>query len=281
MIYLVLSALLYVINNFYWKHNLNLQINEFTLIFNRAIYTVLISLILNIVIPTGIFELTLINHLSVCIASFLGALGLIFMVRGLKLNQLNQLGIYNLFGALISLLIVEFYITSYHILAYPLIFLTLYGYVLCIYPIRGHTFSKLNLNFLGMVICFTASSFIHWMNLKNIHPIYVCLNQEVIVLTSSLVWIKLFNKSPKIIVKSIFHQIHIILSAFIILGALCIGYFALQKVDPFMVNLVYLTIGPITFLIGIIVFRESIKFRKVIGILAMTMGISILYMIQN
>ena len=281
MIYSVVSALLYVVNNFFWKHNLNLQINEFSLIANRAIYTVGISVFLNFVINTGISELTLKDHLYACFASIFGSIGLIFMVRGLRQSPLNQLGIYNLLGALISLLIVKFFISNYDAISYLLIVLTFSGYLLFIHPIKRDTFFRLNFNFLMMVFFFTVSTFIHWFNLNNIHPFYVCLNQEVIVLVTSVFWIKLFNKTKKNSIKSTGYQINLALSALIILAALCFGYFGLQKVDPLMVNLIYLTIGPITFLVGISFLKEAYQYQKIIGILIITVCIITLYFIEN
>jgi drug/metabolite transporter (DMT)-like permease len=67
----------------------------------------------------------------------------------------------------------------------------------------------------------------------------------------------------------------------IILGALCFGYFGLQRVDPLMVNLIYLTIGPITFLIGITVLREAYQYQKIIGILIITVSMIKLYFIES
>lgn len=251
------------------------------MIANRAIYTVVISVFLNFLINTGISELTLKDHLYVCFASVFGAIGLIFLVRGLRQNQLNQLGIYNLLGALISLLIVKVYISNYDAVSFLLIVFTFSGYIIFIYPIKWDTFFRLNSNFLIMVFFFTASTFIHWFNLHTIHPFYVCLNQEVIVLVTSVIWIKFFNKTQKISIKSTRYQINIALSALIILGALCFGYFGLQRVDPLMVNLIYLTIGPITFLIGITVLREAYQYQKIIGILIITVSMIKLYFIES
>jgi drug/metabolite transporter (DMT)-like permease len=100
-------------------------------------------------------------------------------------------------------------------------------------------------------------------------------------LVTSVIWIKFFNKTQKISIKSTRYQINIALSALIILGALCFGYFGLQRVDPLMVNLIYLTIGPITFLIGITVLREAYQYQKIIGILIITVSMIKLYFIES
>lgn len=96
MHYLLLSALLYALNNFYWKTNLN-KLGAISIIWSRAIFTFLYSIVGLFLADVSIEDITDAytndGHLYLLAASA-GILGLVSMVKGLKGSTLGQLSLF-------------------------------------------------------------------------------------------------------------------------------------------------------------------------------------------
>jgi len=251
-----------VFNNFLWKKLLCFNKNENTIIANRSFYTFLILCILTLCyndqIPLGVL-----SHIQVSVASLMGGLGLIFMIRGLSKTDLQYYSIYNLLGTFLTFFLtwlLNDVITFWLLLSFVVI---VFGYILFIWPMNRKIFLELNANFLWMILFFTLSTFLHWYNVKSISPIYVAFNQEFFVLLMSLTGIFVFQKK-KLKVQGLFlrEQLTIVLAACVITGALLTGYFALKDLPVLTNNLVTLIISPLTFLVGVLFLKEKFDYQK-------------------
>jgi uncharacterized membrane protein len=102
MIFLILSILLYSINNYFWKKILS-DTNIWFVIALRSLFTIILCLLLSCFIYSELLNTISWHQLkSILIASLLGALGLICMVSALKNGSLRQLGVFNLLTVFIT-----------------------------------------------------------------------------------------------------------------------------------------------------------------------------------
>ena len=102
MIYLLVSALLFAINNVLWKWVVN-DYYPLQVIFKRSIITVFIGFsVVLFSYDNHIFYSTLAQAAYVNLACLVGALGLVFMIYALKNSSLSMFIHYSLFGATVS-----------------------------------------------------------------------------------------------------------------------------------------------------------------------------------
>ena len=98
MIWLLLSALFYAVNNLLWKFFVDNE-QPLQLITRRAVFTTLIALAALVLSGVKLVTITSNPHIYIVLAgSVLGATGLIFMVSFLKQGSLGLLGYYSLLG---------------------------------------------------------------------------------------------------------------------------------------------------------------------------------------
>ena len=102
MFLVFLSIILYTINNLLWKNILSLT-SKWIIITTRSFTTFIIgTTIITVLFPEIITALSLMIVYKCTLAAIFGALGLISMISALKEGSLKQLGIYNLFGIVLT-----------------------------------------------------------------------------------------------------------------------------------------------------------------------------------
>ena len=102
MIWLVLSALFFSLNNLLWKNFIRNE-HPLHLISRRAFFTTLFSIIVLFFVEKDVLKYTLhADFATLLIGCILGALGLIFMVTFLKTGSLSLMGYYALLGMTIT-----------------------------------------------------------------------------------------------------------------------------------------------------------------------------------
>ena len=107
MIYILLSIVLFAINNVLWKKNLE-HTSVLFLISFRALFTSLISVLI-IVLFYDKTTISLSNLYKISLGSLLGAIGLFCMLTVVKKTTLQWLGIYNLIGILFTSIYLWFF----------------------------------------------------------------------------------------------------------------------------------------------------------------------------
>jgi drug/metabolite transporter (DMT)-like permease len=268
-----------------WKNILSLT-SKWIIITTRSFTTFIIgTIIITVLFPEIITALSLMIVYKCTLAAIFGALGLISMISALKEGSLKQLGIYNLFGIVLTvsyLVIFENIEIKYYLLGTTLIIL---GFLIYFFSIptenQKENNPKVQILFFIMSVFFAISGLIHWNNLKQgIPAIYSLVNQEFIVFLFGLFGL-IFNKknfSGNIFtqIESIYKQI--ILMAFVILGAVWSGFIGLKNTNPIITSLMALSLPIFTILFGNVFFKEKLKAKTIISIALIALGAFILHL---
>lgn len=283
MEFLILSSLLYAINNLVWKHSLSVS-NLWLIMSSRAFLT---SIIGALFVYFFYFDAFLSMSTSVCIyvvsASVLGALGLFCMVLALRKGTLFQLGVFNL--------LIVFWIASYlyvfediSLENYELsTFLILVGFLCYIAQIKNdnkHGFSyRQLLLFSLMSLSFSVSSLLHWYGLKQSLPAMVSVTiQEFVVFV--MVSLGLLFK-PSVLPLNIRLQLksswpYVVLMAVIIFAAVWTGFTGLQSTNPLMSALISLITPISTIVLGILFYKDRWNYFIILSLLFIASGVYML-----
>lgn len=285
MFLVFLSIILYTINNLLWKNILSLT-SKWITITARSFTTFIIgTIIITVLFPEIITTLSLMIVYKCTLAAIFGALGLISMISALKEGSLKQLGIYNLFGIVLTvsyLVLFENFEIKYYLVGTSLIIL---GFLIYFFSIptenQKESNPKVQILFFLMSLFFAISGLIHWNNLKQgIPAIYSLVNQEFIVFLFGLFGL-VYNKnhfSGNILtqIKSVYK--HIILMAVVILGAVWSGFLGLKNTNPIITSLIALSLPIFTILFGNVFFKEKLKAKTIISIALIAIGAFILHL---
>ena len=278
MIYILLSIVLFAINNVLWKKNLD-HTSVLFLISFRALFTSLISVLI-IVLFYDITTISLSNLYKISLGSLLGAIGLICMLTVVKKTTLQWLGIYNLIGILFTSIYLWFY-ENYELsnLTFGTLFIIM-GFIFFIFNNKSENYAigfKLHALLLLMTFCFGASALIHWHNLNTeIEPIYIAANQEIIVFILSTIGFFTIEKKSNLQDKYKSNLKNVLLMSLIIFMALLFSFMGIKATNPIISSLLFLSSPILTILFSSIYFKEKITVVNKIAIIIIAIGAFIL-----
>lgn len=282
MSYILLSIVLFSFNNVLWKKNLE-KTNTFFLISYRAFFTSIFTLIMLFLFLKSIPKVE--DILKIIFGSLLGAVGLICMLKAIKNNALQWLGIYNLIGVLIiyaHLYLFEGFTKtpSYMGLAFIVV-----GYASFLVFNTNKTTKvalKTHVLFLIMIICFSYSSIIHWKNLTNdISPLFIVANQEMVVFIISSFFL-LFNFKKEI--KRANYQKNVqkvLIMSVLIVVAMYFSFKGIKITDPLIASVLFLANPITTILFSSLFFKERISLIQITAILLISIGAFLIHFQTN
>lgn len=282
MIYIIISVVLFSLNNVLWKKNLK-DVNTFFLISYRALINSLIGIIGLIFL---LQSLPISNDLlKITFGSLLGAFGLFFMLIVIKKHSLQWLGIYNLVGILITYLHLYFFENLTGNTPLFGLILIVIGYIIYVFFSHKKT-AKLTLKehafLILMIICFTYSSIIHWKNLTNdINPILIITNQEIIVFLISFL---ILFKNSKEEIQFINYKINftkVIVMSLLVITAMYFSFIGIKITDPLISALLFLATPLTTIAFSALFFKEKITIKEIIAIIIICIGAFLIHKKMN
>jgi drug/metabolite transporter (DMT)-like permease len=272
MLYLLLSAFLYALNNLLWKVNIT-QLDTYGLVWSRATFTFAFSCIGVFLLADPISQLKrafLIDGWYYLIACAFGLLGLVSMIYGLKKGALAQFSLFQALmaisaGMLISIIAqinLSTFIGAGLIITAFLIHLKIYALTA---TNEGWAW------FFIMTACFLVSGFTNWYLVKQHAPIISILAQEFIVLAVFSVY-AIFRPS-KVFKLYKTNALRIGSFALVIFGAIYFGTLGLQLTDPFLASITGLISPLITASFGVLVLKEKWNWKHTTSFSLITLGI--------
>ena len=271
MIYLLLSVVLYSLNNLLWKKVLQ-QTNSWLVMTSRAFLTASIGIIVILFLaPNMLNQISWNSFWRITIASILGAFGLICMLSALQKGTLRQLGIFNLLTIAFTvtyLLLFEKFDFFDFLSGTSLIVL---GFSFYIFQIKklptGESNIKIVMYYTLMSLFFASSGMVHWYNFKqSIPPLFSVVNQEIIVFLVGGIGLIAQPKSVKEHwFQSMIKSANLVfVMAVLIFAAVWTGFLGLKITNPLLASLLPLATPILTILFGALFFKE--KWNKKIGL---------------
>lgn len=280
MIFLILSILLFSLNNVLWKKNIQHTSIPF-LVGYRALITSSISLIITFYSYSlsNLFDFPLIK---ITIGSLFGVLGLFFMLFALKKAPLHWLGIYNLIGIVFTAIYLLFYEKIALITSTLGLVLIVLGFLCYLYFNRDNTVKvslKQHVFLLMMTLSFSTSSFIHWKNLASEVPAIVLIsNQEFVVFLTALI-VVLVAKKPKNMGTALKENFtKMLVMALIIFFALLCSFLGLKITNPIVSSLLFLANPLTTIAFSAIFFKETFSIKNLIALFFISIGAFIIHL---
>ena len=288
MIYLIVSVLLYSLNNLLWKKILQ-QANSWLVMTSRAFLTTTIGIVVILLYaPNTIIHINKDSIYSVTIASILGAFGLICMITALQKGTLRQLGIFNLltiaFTVCYLMLFEKFNFLDF-LYGTSLIVL---GFVVYFFQIKKQPTEESNIKiiiyFTLMSLFFASSGLVHWYNFKqSISPLFSVVNQELIVfLVGGVGWLL----QPKTLktewLETIIKSRHLLIGmAILIFSAVWSGFLGLNITNPLISSLLPLATPILTMLFGALFFKEKWNKKMGLALIILAIGAYVLHLNLN
>ena len=288
MIYLILSILLYSINNFFWKKILE-DSNIWLVISLRSFFTVILGTVwYHLFYPELKDAITWNQFKLILIASIFGAFGLITMVSALKKGSLRQLGIFNLITVFLTvsyLIVFENLNIKYYLIGSFFIICGFIFYLIKLFKDKSpdNSFKQYLLLSL-MALFFSFSGLLHWYNLKAFVPVIASLlTQESTVF---IIGISFFFLQSKVdindLIKNISNKIvFIFFMALIIFLAVWFGFMGLKITNPIISSLLSLAVPVITILFGSIFLKEKLNVNILFSLILISIGAFLLYLDLN
>ena len=288
MIYLILSILLYSINNFFWKKILE-DSNIWLVISLRSFFTVILGTVwYHLFYPELKDAITWNQFKLILIASILGSFGLICMVSALKKGSLRQLGIFNLITVFLTvsyLIVFENLNIKYYLIGSFFIICGFIFYLIKLFKDKSpdNSFKQYLLLSL-MALFFSFSGLLHWYNLKAFVPVIASLlTQESTVF---IIGISFFFLQSKVdindLIKNISNKIvFIFFMALIIFLAVWFGFMGLKITNPIISSLLSLAVPVITILFGSIFLKEKLNVNILFSLILISIGAFLLYLDLN
>ncbi len=278
MIWLLLSALFYAVNNLLWKVFVRHE-QPLYLISRRAIFTALFSLIILFVVEKNpVHFITHPDFGTLLVGCFLGALGLIFMVTFLKIGSLSLMGYYSLLGVTITG--VYTYIIKHEPLSLKIIMgvvVLIAGYFLYLWDEKQKLKTdKVRLTqhllLVLMTVFFTASTIVKWEIIANFPTLVLLSVQEVVVLFFSILVLAFIpNKSINNKFKVANYSMYALL-ALIILVAVFLGLLGLSATNSFISTLTSILVPVLTVVFGFVFMCEKITKLQVVSFVFIIVG---------
>jgi drug/metabolite transporter (DMT)-like permease len=288
MEYILASIFFYALNNLLWKKIL-FESNMWLIMSLRAFMTCSIGLLIIFFFYRNIFnELTIDTILKVSLASFVGALGLVFMTSALQLGSLRQLGLFNLAGVFFTVTYLYFFENfdlRYYVIGTSLILLGFAVYLIQIKKEldKENSFRQLLL-FTLMTIFFSASGLLHWHNLKqSISPIFSLVNQEFIVFSVSFIGLvtRTSYTRKQIIISSMYIYKLVFVMAILIFMAVWTGFLGLKITNPYVTSLLALSTPVLTIVFGALFYKEKWSLSNLIALSLIISGAFMLHFHLN
>ena len=288
MIYLLLSVVLYSLNNLLWKKVLQ-QTNSWLVMTSRAFLTTSIGIIVIMIYEPNILnQITKDSVYNVTIASVLGAFGLICMISALQKGTLRQLGIFNLltiaFTVTYLLLFEKFNVFDF-VSGTSLIIVGFSIYVFQIQKLpTNESNSKTVIYYILMSLFFASSGLVHWYNFKqSISPLFSVVNQEVIVFLVGGIGLIAQPKSVKEHwFQSMIKSANLVfVMAVLIFAAVWTGFLGLKITNPLLASLLPLATPILTILFGALFFKEKWNKNILFALLIITGGVFVLHFNLN
>lgn len=288
MIYLLLSVVLYSLNNLLWKKVLQ-QTNSWLVMTSRAFLTTSIGIIVIMIYEPNILnQITKDSVYNVTIASVLGAFGLICMISALQKGTLRQLGIFNLLTIAFTvtyLLLFEKFDFFDFLSGTSLIVL---GFSFYIFQIKklptGESNIKIVMYYTLMSLFFASSGMVHWYNFKqSIPPLFSVVNQEIIVFLVGGIGL---IAQPKLVKEHWFQSMIksanlVFIMAVLIFAAVWTGFLGLKITNPLFASLLPLATPILTILFGALFFKEKWNKNILFALLIITGGVFVLHFNLN
>ena len=276
MTFLLVSILLFAFNNVLWKQLLN-SYPPLILILTRALFTSVLGALVLVFLRTDLLSNFLNFGMAGLFASVLGGCGLLFMLFGLKKGSLKVFGVYSLFGTLISCTYL-YWFENFSIENYFLGSVSIsIGFLLFLFSRnKGEEKPglKTHLNYLFMILFFSASSIVHWKNLSTgASPLFTVALQEMIVFALGVFAAVLLGQKLRITEYLNFKFIgSCTIMAFVVFGALVFGFLGLKITDPYLNSLLSLTVPVLTILFGVLFFKEKLNSTLLVSLSCISLG---------
>ena len=276
MIWLIISYLLYAINNVVWKW-LAVNGEPVYLINRRSMFTSMLAFAaLLYTVPQPFDFLALDEFRLLLLSCSLGVIGLLTMVTALQQVSLRMLGYYSILGIVVngyySYILQNQKLNTGLILASLLI---LGGFILFQWDETRKSTNKQqtlkqHLMMLLMTLCFSLSGIIAWNIIDTLRPIEMMATQEIFVLLVSSSILLLKKSKKKDAVKPALYLFPIF--ALIIGGAVFSGLMGLKINNPYIAAIGGLAVPLLTVAFGAIFFREKMNVRQVIAFVLVISG---------
>jgi drug/metabolite transporter (DMT)-like permease len=280
MIFILISILLFSLNNVLWKKNLQTVTIPF-LVGYRAFFTSLISCGL-VFYYYDFQELLSLPYFKITIGSVFGVMGLFCMLTVIKNAPLQWLGIYNLIGVVFTAVYLFF-------VEKIVLFDSVFGLVLIIVGFLVHLFFnkekdvkitfKQHFYLLLMTLLFSTSSLIHWKNLASEVPALVLIsNQEFVVFITALLLIVKTQTYSQIKLEVRLNLKKVIVMASLIFSALLFSFLGLKVTNPLISSLLFLSNPLLTIVFAAIFFKEKINLYTILALIFISSGAFILHL---
>jgi drug/metabolite transporter (DMT)-like permease len=285
VVLLIISGIFYAVNNLLWKKLVDLLSPMAIMLIRACMTSAMAFILLNSLFSEHSADLSM-HWKALLWPSISGALGLSFMITGLKKGNLTQLGIYNLLGVLF---------TATYLLIYEEVAIGryLYGGILLIsgYLIflsienkgaKSPSHWTSHLLFAGMVLFFAISTILHWHNLQaEVSPLASLFFQELCVLATAVILLGLVEKKLSWVQvwKTSGQLPWIVLQAGLIFGAVFLGFLGLKALDPLASALIGLGTPLITIGLDALFYRRPIHKLMLITIVLCSLGFVLLSMV--
>ncbi len=281
MLWLILSVILYAVNNILWKLFVK---DEFPLriINRRAVFTSTFAMLAVYFSNTDLN--TYIHHygfIQVVIASLFGTAGLIMMVVFLRDGSLVRLGYYTLLGNFIAgIYTYMFGHTTFSTKTAIGTTLIICGYLIFLYNERRNsmtepTIKSQHILLVGMTICFSVSMLIQWENLKTLPALTVISSQEITVLLVTTIAL-FFFKTQKPSASSLLITMKTAIMAVVIFAGIFTGTIGLKLVNPFVASVSGVAVPILTMFIASFLFQDKLKLLHFVSLTLMIIGSVIL-----
>ena len=280
--YILLSIVLFSFNNVLWKKNLE-KTNTFFLISYRAFFTSIFTLIMLFLFLKTIPKVE--DILKITFGSLLGAIGLICMLKAIKNNALQWLGIYNLIGVLINyahLYLFEGFTKKPSYMGLAFIVLGYASFLVFNTNKTTKVALKTHVLFLIMIICFSYSSIIHWKNLTNdISPLFIVANQEMVVFVISSFFLH-FNFKKEIKRINYHNNVQkVLIMSVLVVVAIYFSFKGIKITDPLIASVLFLANPLSTILFSSLFFKERISLIQITAILLISIGAFLIHFQTN
>jgi drug/metabolite transporter (DMT)-like permease len=280
MIFVLISILLFSLNNVLWKKNLQTVSIPF-LVGYRAFFTSVLSCLL-VICFYDFQELLPLPFLKITVGSVFGVMGLFCMLNVLKYAPLQWLGIYNLIGVVFTAIYLFVFEKIDFFNSLVGLVVIIIGYLLYIFFNKESdvkiTFRQ-HLYLLLMTLLFSASSLIHWKNLASeVPPLVLISNQELTVFITALFLILKTNSFNQLKRDISLNFSKVIVMALLIFLALLFSFLGLKVTNPMISSLLFLSNPLLTIVFAAIFFKEKITIYTIIALIFISVGAFILHL---
>ena len=277
MLYLLLSMLLFALNNVFWKWKLG-SAHPGVLVWSRSVYSSLFALagLWWVPQPWSTLQQALSSDgPSYLLSSFLGALGLFSMIKGLQKNTLNTFAVFQVLITVFSgILMAQYFSLTSQSIVGTLLILGAYAYYIYHSESREPGGVQQWWWFVLMATGFTGAGFINWMLVKSHPPILNVVVQEVGIFAFLLPWMVVKHRGE--LREPVRSAPTLAVFAALIFGATFFGAHGLKITDPLLASAVGLAVPILTATFGVLFLGESFQSKWWISFGLLAAGLLVL-----